>query len=119
MAEDPTPDPAEARVTEDAWLEGALDGLTLADSADLRRIAESAKPLPDTLRTAWAELNAIRRRDAGNGPLYPNALVLEVYPPETEWQDPILGWVLVGALTVFAFSLVLAWRTQPRVPRCG
>jgi hypothetical protein len=36
---------------------------------------------------------------------------LDVYPPETEWQDRPLAAVLVLALLAFAFSLVLAWRS--------
>ena len=36
---------------------------------------------------------------------------LGIYPAETEWQDPVLGWVLVVALCAFVFSLVLAWHS--------
>ena len=45
---------------------------------------------------------------------------LGIYPPETEWAEQVLVWVLVIALVAFAFSFVLAWRSgglSPAPPR--
>ena len=64
---------------EDDWLVEAMEGLSPHDEPALLRVAGTARPLPDSLAQARAELEWIRRRDAGNGPLYPNALVLRVY----------------------------------------
>ncbi len=36
---------------------------------------------------------------------------LGIYPPEAEWEEKVLVWVLVIALIVFAFSFVLAWQS--------
>ncbi len=34
-----------------------------------------------------------------------------IYPPEAEWEEKVLVWVLVIALIAFTVSLVLAWRS--------
>lgn len=95
-AEDSQPVALEA--PEDAWLRVEFEAGTPTD-ARLVAIAHHGKPLPKDLTAASDEWWAIRRREDGNGPLFPNAMVLRIYQIRAAVIEELIFYRLPGAST--------------------